>query len=123
MEDPGSVTIKERSLSQEEQETSPNKNHLITIIAKAYEVIILLKACDKHHYTDFSWVQCNAPTTLALGSLRCFIVISSKFAVVISTASSYIFKCKSHTGWSRACSLVIQTMLLFVNRKVHNFQK
>ena len=48
---------------------------------------------DKHKCTYFHWAQCNEPTTLTLGNLRCFSLISTKFAVVIATALSYRFKC------------------------------
>ena len=48
---------------------------------------------DKHKCTYFHWAQCNEPTTLTLGNLRCFSLISTKFAVVISTAFIYRLKC------------------------------
>ena len=48
---------------------------------------------DKHKCSYFHWAQCNEPTTLALGNLRCFSLISTKFAVVIATVFNYRFNC------------------------------
>ena len=33
---------------------------------------------DKHKCTYFHWAKCNEPTTLTLGNLRCFSLISTK---------------------------------------------
>ena len=51
-------------------------------------------------------MQCNIPTTLAVGNFRCFSLISTILAVVIAIATSYRFKCKLHTGWSPIYLLV-----------------
>ena len=56
-------------------------------------------------------------TTLALGNFRCFSLISTKFAVAIAIASSYRFKCKSHTGSSRVCPMVGKSKILFSTEK------
>ena len=64
--------------------------------------IIYYSNFEKHKCTYFHWDQCNEPTTLTLGNLRCFSLISTQFAVVIATAFSYRFKCLSHNGWPRA---------------------
>ena len=77
---------------------------------------------DKHHYIDFHWVQCNIPTTLALGKFRCFFLISTKFVVVIAIASSYRFKCKYHILDSPVYACWSQSAKYCFYRKVHNFQ-
>ena len=58
-----------------------------------YDFDIYYLNFDKHKCTYFHWAQCNEPTILTLGNLRCFSSISTKFAVVIATAFSYRFKC------------------------------
>ena len=67
---------------------------------------------------DFHKVQCNEPTLLTLNNFWCFSLISTKYAAVIMIASSYRFKCRSHTGRSSVCLLVGKC-----NRKVHDFKQ
>ena len=73
-----------------------------------------------YHYIYFNWVQCNEPSSLALGYFRWLSLIPTKFEVVIEIASSHCSKYKSRTGCCRVCSLV--SKILFFNRKMHNFK-
>ena len=54
-------------------------------------IIIYYSKFDKHNCIDFHLVQCNEPTTLALGNFLCFSLISTTFAVVTAIALSYRF--------------------------------
>ena len=78
---------------------------------------------DKHNYIDYNWVPCIEPSSLSLGNFRFFSFISTKFAVIISIASSCRFKCKSHTRSS--CPVYVrwsENAKYCFYRKVHNFQ-
>ena len=78
----------------------------LTLLSSTKQICIYYSNFDKQKCTYFNWAQCNEPTTLTLGNLRCFSLISTKFAVVIATAFSYRLKCKSYTGWPRAFLLI-----------------
>ena len=59
---------------------------------------------DRYHYKDFHWVQCDEPTTLALGNFRCFSLISTKFVVIIAIASGYRLHIKMQNHIQVTCT-------------------
>ena len=48
-----------------------------------------------------------------------FLLISTKFEVVIAIASSCRFKCRSHNGWSCVCPFGGKYKMIIVSRTSH----